>query len=95
MEFSWDEAKDSANLLKHGLGFAEAATLFTSGVDFLEIFDDTYLGGEERFIAIAPVARGVIVVVYTEEVEDKIRIISARPADQDEVRAYQRAMDAE
>ena len=93
MEFDWDQAKEEANIAKHGLSFVEAATLFTSGADFLEFFDDTYEGGEERFIAIGPIAMGVIVVVYTEEVEDRIRIISARPAERDEIRAFQDALD--
>jgi uncharacterized DUF497 family protein len=26
--FEWDRKKDSANLLKHGVGFAEASTVF-------------------------------------------------------------------
>jgi uncharacterized DUF497 family protein len=32
MRFDWDPHKESANQRKHGVGFEEATTLFTSGV---------------------------------------------------------------
>ena len=51
MDVEWDEAKDLANRQKHGLGFAEAAELFESGVDYLEIFDVDHSESEDRFIA--------------------------------------------
>ena len=35
---------------------------------------------EDRFIAISPIERRVIVVVYTERLEDIVRIISVRMA---------------
>ena len=92
MDLEWDETKDRANQAMHGLSFAQASELFTSGVDFLEIYDDTYERGEERFIAIGPIETGVIVVVYTEVMEDRVRIISARAAERDEIRAFQQAM---
>jgi hypothetical protein len=56
----------------------EAGTLFTSGVDYLELFDSEHSDDEERFIAIGPIRRGLVLVVWTERVEDTIRIISAR-----------------
>ena len=39
LRFEWDEDKAAGNVRKHALAFAEASTLFTSGVDYLEIFD--------------------------------------------------------
>ena len=39
---------------------------------------------EERFIAIGPIRRGLVLVVYTERNEDTVRIISARWATKDE-----------
>jgi hypothetical protein len=74
MRFDWDPAKDRANRVKHGLGFHEAKALFSSDVDYLEIFDETHSDEEERFIAIGPIRRGIVVVVYMERVEDVIRI---------------------
>ncbi len=79
MEFDWDPEKAAANREKHGLSFAEATELLSGEADYLEIFDDAG-HDEDRFIAIGPISRGVIVVVYTERVEDLLRIISARMA---------------
>lgn len=78
VEVTWDPAKDAANRKKHGVSFAEAAELFTSGADYLEIFDDAHSIEEDRFLAIGPIRRGLIMVVHTEQDEDAIRIISAR-----------------
>ena len=70
MNFERVEANDLTNRQSHGLGFAEAAELFDSGVEYLEIFDVDHSESEDRFIAIGPVARGLIVVVYTEPEEE-------------------------
>jgi uncharacterized DUF497 family protein len=95
MRFDWDQRKDATNQRKHGLGFQEAATLFTSGVEYLEIFDEAHSNEEDRFIAIGPIRRGVIVVVWTEKVTDTIRIISARPATAREIDLYHEHMEAQ
>ena len=78
MHFSWDPTKADSNVRKHGVSFEEASELFTSGVDFLEIFDDAHSESEERFIAIGPIRRGLVLVVWTERDDETIRIISAR-----------------
>ncbi len=74
---------------KHGLSFAEAAELFRSDVDYLEIYDQDHSGEEDRFIAIGPIKRGVIVVVYTERDGDVLRIVSARMATRNERRQFE------
>ena len=78
MHLSWDPAKAESNVRKHGVSFEEASELFTSGVDFLEIFDDAHSESEERFIAIGPIRRGLVLVVWTERDDETVRIISAR-----------------
>ena len=91
VEFEWDPAKDRSNRRKHGLSFDEAQRLFESGVDYLEIFDADHSELEDRFIAIGPVARGIVVVVYTESEEGRVRIIGSRRAtkrEQDLYRAH-------
>lgn len=93
VEFEWDDAKDVANQRKHGLSFAEAQRLFESGEDYLEIFDAEHSEFEDRFIAIGPIDRGIIVVVYTEREEDLIRIIGARMAKKRELSSYRSQMD--
>lgn len=93
MDFEWDEAKDLTNRQKHGLGFTEAAQLFESGDEYLEIFDVDHSESEDRFIAIGPIASGLIVVVYIEPEEDTIRIISAREATRREQALFREYMD--
>jgi hypothetical protein len=78
VEFEWDPAKDESNQRKHGLSFPEARALFESGADYLEIFDAAHSELEDRFIAIGPIDRGIVVVVYTEREEGRTRIIGAR-----------------
>jgi hypothetical protein len=42
VKVAWDDAKDLANRRKHGVSFEEAKGLFTSGINYLEIFDDAH-----------------------------------------------------
>ena len=93
MPFEWDDAKDRSNRRKHGLSFAEAQRLFESGADHLEIFDAEHSESEDRFIAIGPIDRGLVVVVYTGHEEGFIRIIGARWATQREQALYRSHME--
>ena len=77
MRFEWDRKKEQLNVAKHGVSFREAKELFTSKVDFLELYDGEHSELEERFIAIGPIRRGLVLVVYTERNEGTVRIISA------------------
>jgi uncharacterized DUF497 family protein len=89
----WDPAKNVANLRKHGVGLDEARELLASNQDYLEIFDDAHSGDEERFIAIGPIRRGLLVVVWTERSDDVVRIISARFATKGEKALYRAWME--
>jgi uncharacterized DUF497 family protein len=73
VDFEWDDAKDLTNRRNHSLGFGEAAERFESGVEYLEIFDLDHSESKDRFIVTGPIARGLIVVVYTEPEEDTVR----------------------
>jgi uncharacterized DUF497 family protein len=86
----WDDLKDAANLKKHGVSFEEASVLFTSGVEYYEIFDEAHSEEEDRFIAIGLIERGLVLVVYTEREGDTVRIISARWATKRESELYRR-----
>ncbi len=88
MKVFWDHAKNRANQRNHGVSFEEASELFRSGVDYLEIFDDEHSITEDRFIAIGPIRRGLVLVVWTERDEEVIRIISARWATKHEQALY-------
>ena len=48
MRFEWDPAKNLASQRKHNVSFEEAAELFTSGHDYLEIFDEPHSDQEDR-----------------------------------------------
>ena len=91
MRVEWDRAKDRANQRKHGLSYSEAATLFQSGVEYFEIYDEAHSIEEDRFIAIGPIRRGLIVVVWTEPMEGRLRMISARFATKHETDLYRRS----
>ncbi len=93
MDFEWDHAKDLSNQQKHGLSFSEARRLFESEAEVLEMFDADHSELEDRFIAIGPIDRGLVVVVYTEPEEGVIRIIGARFANKRERALYRSRMD--
>lgn len=93
MQVEWDPRKAVANREKHGLTFEDAAELLRGDEDYLELFDDSG-HDEDRFIAIRPIDRGVIVVVDTERLDDVIRIISARMATRRETELFLEYKDA-
>ncbi|MBC8142598.1 MAG: BrnT family toxin [Armatimonadetes bacterium] len=88
MEFEWDEAKAAANIINHGVTFAEASTVFDDGGGS-DAYDELHSDNEERFIRTGYTqTRRLIAVSYTER-GDKIRIISARPLTPRERRKYE------
>jgi uncharacterized protein len=87
--FEWDEHKNLQNRRKHALSFEEVRSLFTTGHDYLEIFDTEHSHEEDRFICIGPIETGIVVVVITEVSDAVIRLISARRATPRESRLYQ------
>jgi uncharacterized DUF497 family protein len=90
---TWDEAKNLANQKKHGVSFQEASKLFSSRASYLEVFDDAHSDVEDRFIAIGPISRGLVLVVWVEKDEETVRIISARWATRREQRLYEEYLD--
>ena len=80
--------KECREPAKHGVRFEEAQQIFVSGVDYLEIFDEIHSDFEDRFIAIGPITRGLVLVVWTDRDEEVIRIISARWATERERSLY-------
>ena len=92
MRFEWDSRKNSINREKHGLSFEEAAELFRSDRDFLEIYDEGHSDEEDRFIAVGRIRRGVVVVVHVEREEGVVRILSARMATKNERRHFEERM---
>lgn len=90
MRFEWDEAKNAANIGKHGIDFADAIDIFNHPM--LSSIDDRESYDEERWLAIGWLKHLVGVVVYTEQQGDVIRVISARKATKREVQQYEQAI---
>jgi uncharacterized protein len=94
-EFDWDPAKAASNLVKHGVSFDEAMTVFTDPLA-LSRLDGAHGAAEERWITIG-LSRTInlVVVVHTHvELDERrayIRIISARIATKREKRDYEEA----
>ena len=88
MEFEWDEDKAAANIRKHGVSFAEAATEFENPLAF--IFDDLVHSQEEvREIIIGHSQQDRLLLVCFTERARVIRLISARKATKKERKDYE------
>ena len=81
----WDPKKAAANLSKHRIDFADAATVLQDELA-VTIEDDD--GDEERFVTIGEDALGRVLVVVYAWVGDEPRLISARKAEPRERRQY-------
>lgn len=83
MRFIWDENKRKANILKHGLDFTDAETVFagltyTFDDDRAHYEEDQFIE-EDRFITVGMVKGKIVVIAHTEQ-DGKIRVISMRKA---------------
>ena len=63
VRFDWDSHKNRTNISKHGVGFAEAARVFSD--PFVLIGEDRIIEGDERFHAIGYVDNLLLLVVHT------------------------------
>lgn len=74
--FEWDPRKAAANLLAHGVRFAEAVTVLEDDFALTREDDDTLT--EKRFVAMGLSDGGrLLVVVFAYRDPDMIRIVSA------------------
>ncbi len=84
--FEWDEEKNQHNIDVHGISFDIAKHVFEDEF-YIEYYDEEHSSlGEERYQVIGLVY-DVLFVVYTER-NEKIRLISARLAEEDEKEVY-------
>ncbi|BCQ58468.1 membrane protein [Pseudomonas sp. Boi14] len=86
MYVAWDEAKNHANMLKHGIDFNDAVLMFQRPV--LSLRDERLDYGEERWASLGWIRALVGVVVHTERRGQAMRIISARKATKREAKYY-------
>ena len=88
MHFEWDSAKAGKNLKKHGIAFAEAATVL--GDPLSETFPDPdHSLGEVRYVTVGWSAVGRLLVIGHTDRGDSIRIITARQATPHERKYYE------
>lgn len=88
MRFDWDEQKAAENLLKHGVSFDEARTVFDDPL-YVDFYDPDHSIGEHRFIIMGVSARGRLLMVSYTERSDIIRLISARELTPAERKKYE------
>jgi len=79
MEFVWDGRKAAINEKKHGVAFAEAATVFGDPMS-VTFPDPDHSTDEERFITIGQSVAGRVILIAHTDRSGTIRIISARKA---------------
>lgn len=87
LKFEWHDVKAEANLRNHGVSFDLASTVFRDPFA-IERIDDREDYGEERFVIIGIAEGNVVLYVAYAEREERIRIISARRALQNEQDDY-------
>ena len=89
LRFEWDPEKSRRNLSKHGVSIPECSTVFADPLS-RTIPDPDHSVSEQRFVTLGVSHRmRILVVVHSEEERDRIRIISARLANQRERRRYE------
>jgi hypothetical protein len=84
-DFEWDSVKAEANMAKHGISFAEAATAL---LDPRAKFYSDLTPGESRLVALGMSTNARILCVVHMERGERDRIISARRATPTEEREY-------
>ncbi len=88
MRFAWEEKKAAGNIVKHGVSFEEAVTVF--GDPLSDTFPDPYHSlDEHRFIITGSAESGKILVVAHTDDGELVRIISAREATHGERKSYE------
>jgi uncharacterized DUF497 family protein len=84
-DFEWDDEKEQSNLAKHGVSFAEGATVFAD--PYAVYLDD---GSETtRMVVIGTSLRDRVLYVVHVERGARDRIISARRATRAEEEVYE------
>jgi hypothetical protein len=93
MKFEWNDEQNLTNQEKHGVSFEEAREVFEDPLQISKL-DHRFNYFEERWITIGSTKQYQILVVanmfFTDEGEEIIRIISARKANTNERRSYEK-----
>jgi hypothetical protein len=92
-DFEWDAQKAASNLIKHGIAFEQAATVFLDALA-LTVYDEAHSQQETRWFTLGLDQFGnLLAVAHTYQPSDnrhaRIRLISARRATKQERRFYE------
>jgi uncharacterized DUF497 family protein len=88
--FEWNDEKARSNFNKHEVDFQEASTIFDD-LMLISFLDEEHSTDEERYITIGLSNKQRLLMVAHTERGNKIRIISARKATQNEENFYAEA----
>ena len=88
MRFEWASAKAAANLLKHGVSFDEASTVFGDSLS-VSGRDLEHSEGEARYVTLGLSSEGRILVVCHTDRRNVTRIFRARSAIRKERKIYE------
>lgn len=93
LDIIWDDAKAQSNLVKHGVTFAQAATVMLDPLA-LTVFDEVHSQTEERWFTLGQSSEGrLLAVAHTYQMLDtrmtRVRLISAREATRQERQQYE------
>jgi uncharacterized DUF497 family protein len=88
IKFEWDQNKAASNLLKHGVSFDEAKTVFNDPI-YVDFYDPDHSYNEYRYIIIGHSVKNRLLIVAYAEGKNKIRLISAREATRREQKVYE------
>jgi len=90
MVIEWDEAKNRANVRKHGFDFSDAEEMFRGA---LIVAADTRTDyGENRWTGLGMVGGRLAQVVFAEVDDETLRIISLRKATTRERQEFEKAI---
>ena len=93
LDIVWDDAKARTNVTKHGVTFAQAATVLLDPLS-LTVFDAAHSDTEERWFTLGQASDGQLLAVsHTYRTLDansaRIRLISARASTRQERQQYE------
>jgi uncharacterized protein len=93
LEFTWDPLKAASNLTKHGVSFAQAATVLNDALA-LTVFDEAHSDFEERWFTLGISNEGKLLALAhtytaTGPSSARVRLISARVATRQERMNYE------
>ncbi|UTD02319.1 BrnT family toxin [Treponema socranskii] len=94
LSFEWDPDKEKRNIEKHnGISFRIAVKVFSDNKR-IEKYDSQHSTFDEERWDVIGMVDDILFVVYTEVDENRVRIISARLAEKEEIDEYFNNYDA-